>query len=67
MLIQEVSAVVKNNLKLLDMDEHLRPRFENLYLKLISFAAEFDLIVDCSSSDVVVFLEDKNGNSICLG
>lgn len=59
--------MTKNNLKLLDQDEHLRPQMTKAHAGLIEFAQQYDLIVDCATSDVVVYLEDELGDRICLG
>lgn len=58
---------VKNNLKLLDMDEYLREHHSNQHEELLAFCNKYDLILDLASSDVCMYLEDNNGNCIGLG
>lgn len=59
--------MIKNNLELLDMDEHLRPKMTTAYAEIISYAQKLGLIVDCATSDVVTYLKDQYGNSVCIG
>ena len=59
--------MTKDNLKLLDMDEHLRKAHENRLAEELKFCKAFDLILDLATSDVCMYLEDQQGNSIGLG
>ncbi len=60
--------MTKNNLKLLDMDEHFR---EEIYAStnkdLLDFCKKYGLVLDLATSDVVGYLEDKHGQSVCIG
>lgn len=59
---------VKNNIELLDMDEVDRKEKEKCIPQSIKdFAKEYDLAIDLATSDVVIYLEDKHGGSVCLG
>lgn len=57
----------KDNLKILDMDEHLRPTFEKIHSTVLDFCKAFDLTLDLATSDVVMYLENRKGDSICIG
>jgi len=59
--------MIKDNLELLDMDEDLREKLTIIHENRITFAKEHNLVVDLASSDVVIYLRDSQGNSICLG
>jgi hypothetical protein len=56
-----------NNLKLMDMDEHLRDRHKNIHKNLLVFCEDHNLTLDLATSDVVIYLCDSSGGSICLG
>ena len=51
---------------LLDADEHLRTVYKENVQDIIIFAKKHNLIVNCATSDITIFLEDKFGNSIEL-
>ena len=59
--------MTKDRLKLLDQDEHLRKTYEKRHINSLLFCDKHNLILDLATSDVVMYLEDKQGNSICLG
>jgi hypothetical protein len=49
--------VTKGNLKLLDMDEHLRPTFEVLHKECLAFCKTHGIIMDLATSDVVIYFD----------
>ena len=60
--------MTKNNLKLLDMDEHFREEIHAVIDKnLLDFCKKYSLVLDLATSDVVGYLEDKHGQSVCIG
>jgi hypothetical protein len=59
--------MTKNNLKLLDMDEHLRKTHENRFKGLLAVCKIYNLTLDLATSDNVVYIEDEFGGSICIG
>jgi len=58
--------MTKDHLMLLDADEHLRTVYKENVQDIIIFAKKHNLIVNCATSDITIFLEDKFGNSIEL-
>jgi hypothetical protein len=50
------------NLKMLDMDAHLVPTFQNLHDEALERACERGLILDCATSDVTIYLERPDGS-----
>lgn len=59
--------MTKDNLKLLDIDEHLRPTFKIIHDTLLDFCKAYELTLDLATSDNVMYLENKSGESMCLG
>lgn len=59
--------MTKNNFRLLDMDENDRKVREKQMKKLIETCKVLDLTLDCATSDVVLFVENSKGESICIG
>jgi len=59
--------MIKDNLKLLDMDEGSRYFFERVHKDLINVAKDYGFIVDLATSDVCVRLDNKYGSSIGIG
>lgn len=59
--------MTKNNLLLSDTDEHLRGEYVRIHESLLAFCKKYDLTLNLATSDVVVFLEDKHGQSVCIG
>jgi len=57
----------RDNLRLLDLDENLRESYTKTLAHLIAACAVLGLTLDAASSDVVYFVEDDKGNSICIG
>jgi len=60
-------TINRNNLKTLDIDEHLRPTFRKIHDTVLDFCKVYNLTLDLATSDNVIWLEDSSGNSICLG
>ena len=59
---------IENNIRLLDMDERDRAARETAIPQDIKdFAEKYDLTIDLATSDVVVYLYDELGGTICLG
>lgn len=56
--------MLKNNLELRDMDEKYRESQERLLADLLKAARVYGFIVDCATSDTVLYLRNKNGDSI---
>ena len=59
--------MIKNNVELLDMDEHQREMRENCgenVKEIIAFCRKYDLICDMASSDVVIYIRDETGAEI---
>ena len=59
--------MTKNNFRLLDMDEEDRKIREKQMKKLIGACKTLDLTLDCATSDVVMYVENNKGESICIG
>lgn len=59
--------MLKNNFRLLDMDEDDREVKEKQMKKLIEACKVLNLTLDCATSDVVAFVENNEGESICIG
>ena len=59
--------MLKNNFRLLDMDEGDRKVREKQMKKSIEACKVLNLTLDCATSDVVVFVENNKGKSICIG
>lgn len=57
----------KDNLKLLDIDEELRPKITKSLQHLIDACVILDLTLDAASSDVVFFVENTKGERLCIG
>lgn len=58
--------MTKDNLKMLDMDEHLRELRTKHLQELIEVAKKCDLTVDIATSDVVIYVTDKWGGEIAI-
>lgn len=58
--------MTKNNLKLLDCDEHNRNYFERVHADLIAVAKDYDFVVDLATSDVVIYVDNQHGESFAL-
>jgi len=59
---------IKNNIRLLDTDEDVREESEaNIPQDIKDFAKKYGLIIDLATSDVVGYLEDRHGGSVCFG
>lgn len=57
--------MTKDNIKMLDMDEHQREiREACLPDDIVAFCRKYDLILDIASSDVVIYIQDQNGGEI---
>ena len=65
--MNDKGTINRNNLKTLDIDEHLRPTFRKIHDTLLDFCEVYNLTLDLATSDNVMWLEDSSGNSICLG
>ena len=65
--MSDEGTISRNNLKTLDIDEHLRPTFRVIWEGVLEFCEFYNLTLDLATSDVVIYLEDSSGNSICLG
>lgn len=59
--------MLKNNLRLLDMDEDNREIREKQMKKSIEACKILNLTLDCATSDVVAFVENDKGESVCIG
>jgi len=59
--------MTKDNFKLLDLDENIRDTRTKEVQHLIDACEVLDLILDCATSDVVCYVENKWGESICIG
>lgn len=59
--------MIKDNLKLMDIDESLRESYTKTLAPLIAAAKTLGLTLDAATSDVVLFVEDNKNNSICIG
>lgn len=59
--------MTKNNFRLLDMDEGNREIREKRSKKLIEACKILDLTLDAATSDVVFFVENDKGESLCIG
>jgi hypothetical protein len=59
--------MLKNNFRLLDMDEGDRKVREKQMKKLIEACKVLNLTLNCATSDVVVFVENNKTESICIG
>ena len=57
----------KAGLRLLDLDEDMRASYEATLGPLIQACKVLGLTLDSASSDVVLFVENEQGESICLG
>ena len=59
--------MTKDNVKLLDMDEHQREmRIACLQKDIVEFCRKYDLIIDLATSDVVMWIKDHYGGEIAL-
>ena len=56
--------MTKDNLKLLDMDEHQREMHAARYPDLLEVCKTYGLILDLATSDNCAYVEDKCGNTI---
>ena len=59
--------MIKDNLKLLDMDEHLRDTLTELHKNNIAACKQLDLILDLATSDVVFYVQNCYGESFAIG
>lgn len=57
----------KAGLRLLDLDEDMRASYEATLGPLIQACKVLGLTLDAASSDVVLFVENEQGESICIG
>lgn len=57
--------MLKNNLKMLDMDEHLRKTFKRIHSSALEVCKQENCILDCATSDVVIYVQNcPNEDSI---
>ena len=56
--------MLKDNLKLLDIDEPIREIHTAAHQELLTVCKKYGLTLDLASSDVVMYIEDKYGNYI---
>jgi len=56
-----------DNLKLLDMDEHLRDERTRQLSRLIEACKVLELVLDAASSDVCLYVENTSGESLYIG
>lgn len=59
--------MTKNNLKLLDMDEKFRKSLEQMYSHMLEACQILGVTLDLATSDVVLYIENSRGESICIG
>lgn len=59
--------MTKDNLKLLDLDEDIRDTRTKEVQHLIDACKVLNLTLDCATSDVACFVENAEGESICIG
>lgn len=58
--------MLKNNLRLLDMDEHIREAKEKLFEKEIAACKVLDFTLNLATSDISAYVEDNHGQSLVL-
>ena len=58
--------MLKDNVKMLDMDEHQRAMRESLISDLVAVARNYGLVVDLATSDNVMYVQDKWGGEIAI-
>ena len=58
----------KNHLKILDIDEEkgIREKMEKYHTDILKFCRKYDLVLDCATSDNVLYLEDGLGGMVCI-
>jgi ketopantoate reductase len=50
--------MLKNSLKMLDIDEHLRKIFERIHSSALKICKQENCILDCATSDVVMYVQN---------
>ena len=59
--------MIKDNIKMMDIDEHQRTmRISLLPEDIVQFCQDYDLTLDIATSDVVIYIQDKWGGEIAI-
>ena len=59
--------MTKDNVKMLDCDEHTREeRVKLLPEGMVQFCQRYNLVVDIASSDVCIYIKDVWGGEVCI-
>lgn len=58
--------MIKNNLMIMDMDEHTRKAKEKLFKKEIAACKVLGLNLNIASSDITLFVENNRGDFLEL-